>query len=181
MSTTFAQQTCQLLPTFGLPPLTDGASITGYRLPEANYTESCDQLQGILYCRNGSLGNAGNTYKYPTCIPHTWKNCTGPTGANHLEWKFLYTADTATYTQDCRSLSKNFQCIDGKFTGSKVDQYTSATCEDKERLDCVDVWTNSYYHHLDAIYGYTSSSSSISKSCEDLKVPLTCTNGTWTG
>ncbi|HCB51841.1 TPA: hypothetical protein DEP21_04740 [Patescibacteria group bacterium] len=161
--------------------MNDGDAVTGYRLAEATYTESCDQLKGTLYCINGSLGNAGNTYKYPTCIPHTWKNCTGPTGANHLEWKYLYKADTASYTEDCRTLSKQFQCIDGSFTGSNVDKYTEDSCEDQEWVDCIDIWTNSYNHHLDVIYGYTSSSSNTTQSCQDLKVPLTCYNGTWSG
>ena len=108
-------QSCNLLPGRNPSTLADGQSRTGYQIPAATYTQSCAQAVGIITCISGSVAN-GNIYTYPSCTPHTWANCSSPTGANHLEYKTLYRAGQATFTQTCQQLSQNLQCLDGIFT-----------------------------------------------------------------
>ncbi|MEI6774554.1 MAG: hypothetical protein WCL18_07400 [bacterium] len=78
-------------------------------MPEATLTQSCTGTVGTITCVSGSVAY-GNIFKYPSCIPHTWANCTTPTGANHLEYRILYKLSQATYTQTCQQLSQNLQC-----------------------------------------------------------------------
>lgn len=113
---TFAHgQNCTLLPGWSPSTLADGQSRTGYKIQEATYTQSCDTSVGTITCISGSIAN-GNIYKYPSCIPHNWANCTTPTTANHLEYKTLYKSNTNSYTQNCQQLSQSLQCLNGVFT-----------------------------------------------------------------
>lgn len=81
-------QSCTLLPGFSPSTLANGVSRTAYQVPEATYTQSCADAMGTITCDNGTVIN-GNTYKYPSCIAHTWSGCTNPTAA-HLEYKPRY-------------------------------------------------------------------------------------------
>ena len=103
-------QNCTLLPGWNPSILPDGQSRTGYQVNEATYTQSCAASLGTITCINGTVAN-GNIFRYPSCIPHTWANCTTPTGANHLEYKTLYKLGQATYTQTCQQLSQSLQCL----------------------------------------------------------------------
>ena len=109
-------QSCTLLPGFTPSTLANGVSKIAFQIPEATFTQSCTQAQGTIVCDNGTVTN-GNIYKYPSCINHTWANCTTPLVANHLEYKTLYKAGTSTYTQNCSQLSQSLQCLNGIFTG----------------------------------------------------------------
>ena len=108
-------QSCTLLPGWNPSTLADGQSRTGYQVAEATYAQSCTASAGLITCISGNVAN-GNTFKYPSCIPHTWANCTTPTGANHLEYRMLYKSAQATFTQTCQQISQNLQCLNGVFT-----------------------------------------------------------------
>jgi len=108
-------QNCTLLPGFSPATLADGQSRTGYQINEASYTQSCAAAAGTITCISGSIAN-GNTFKYPSCVSHTWANCTTPVAATHLQYKVLYKLPQATYTQTCQQLSQNLRCLNGVFT-----------------------------------------------------------------
>ncbi len=172
-------QTCHLLPGWTPSTLADGQSRTGYQVNQATYTQSCTGSAGIITCISGTVDN-GNIFKYPSCIPHTWANCTSPTIANHLDYKTLYTLWTATYTQTCQQLSQNLQCLDGHFTWwTTPNLYTHATCVDPNRAQCIDIRTNGYRDHGETIIWYAATHPSFGQTCSTLQKTLTCTNGTW--
>lgn len=161
--------------------LTDGQSKTGYSIAEATYTQSCTWSKALVTCISWSIANI-NTYKYPSCIPHTWANCTTPTGANHLEYKILYKSLTNTYTQTCQQLSQNLQCLNGVFTwGITPSLYQYRKCTDQARMQCLDVWTNTIKDHGETIIGYTANTPWPWQTCNTLKKTLTCTNSTRSG
>lgn len=172
-------QSCTLLPGWTPFTLADGQSRTGYQISEATYTQSCTWSVGIITCISGSVAY-GNVFKYPSCIPHTWANCTTPTGANHLEYKRLYTAWVATYTQTCQQLSQNLQCLNGIFTWwITPNLFSYATCTDPNRAQCIDTRTNSYKDHGEVIIWYTASNPIVGQTCTTIQKTLVCTNGTW--
>ncbi len=174
-------QNCTLLPWFSPSILINGDSRTAYSIPEATYTQSCEDARGTITCTNWTVIN-GNTYKYPNCIDHTWSNCTSPTWANHLEYRRLYSAWTATYTQSCWDLSKNLQCLNGVFTGvPNAHIYTHGTCTDPNRVQCINTRTNTYRDHGEAIVWYLATSPWIGQTCATLSRTLTCYNGTRSG
>ena len=172
-------QNCTLLPGWNPSTLVDGQSRTWYQISEASYTQSCAAAAGTITCINGSIAN-GNTFKYPSCVPHTWANCTTPIAATHLDYKVLYKLPQATYTQTCQQLSQNLRCINGVFTGwTNPALYTRATCVDPNRAQCVDVWTNSYRDHGESLIWYTANHPALGQTCTTLQKTLTCTNGLW--
>lgn len=175
-------QNCSLLPTRSpYTTLADGHSRTWYSIPEATYTQSCHESLGTITCVSGSVAY-GDTYKYASCIPHTWTGCTTPTVANHLDFKVLYKAASATYTQSCQQLSQNLQCLNGVFTGvPNASLYSFASCTDPNRAQCVDVRTNSYRDHGEIIIGYAGTTPGIGQTCATQKRTLTCYNGTRSG
>lgn len=175
-------QNCSLLPTRSpYTTLADGHSRTWFSIPEATYTQSCYQSLGTITCVSGSVAN-GEIYKYASCIPHAWNNCTTPTVANHLEFKVLYKASTATYTQTCQQLSQNLQCLNGVFTGvANASLYSFASCTDPNRAQCVDVRTNSYRDHGETVIGYAGTTPGIGQTCTTQKRTLTCYNGIRSG
>jgi len=108
-------QSCPLLQGWIPNTLADGQSRTGYQIQEATFTQSCASAAGRITCIKGSVAN-GDIFKYSSCIPHTRSKCIAPTAANHLEYKTLYSATKATYTQTCQQLSQSLQCLNGIFT-----------------------------------------------------------------
>ena len=154
--------------------LADGQSRTGYSVNEATYTQSCTGSRAIITCVSGSIANI-NTYKYPSCIPHTRANCTSPTGANHLEYKTLYKASTNNFTETCQQLSQSLQCLNGVFTGGLTPSlYQYRKCTDQPRMQCLDVRTNNIKDHGETIIGYTASAPGAGQTCNTLKRTLTC-------
>ncbi|MEI6426000.1 MAG: pilin [Candidatus Absconditabacteria bacterium] len=158
----------------------DGKSTTGYSIGVATYTTSCAAAKGTLVCNKGSFGALGNIYKYQSCTSKTWKNCTTPAAAKHLEYKTLYSSGVADYYNTCSMLGQSFQCIDGSFIGTNVGKYTASSCTDKTRRPCIDVRSNSYVNHLGTIFGYSAAKSTTTQSCSELKQTLTCTDAFWT-
>ncbi len=174
-------QSCTLLPGFTPNTLTNGVSRTAFMIPEATYTQSCNDAQGTITCDNGTL-IGGNTYRYPSCIPHTRAGCTTPTGANHLEYRTLYKAGSSTYTQSCNQLSQSLQCLNGVFTGWVTPRlYTFGMCVDQNRAQCIDIRTSSYKDHGETIIGYQASVPGIWQTCTTLQKTLTCMNGNRSG
>ncbi len=176
-------QSCQLLPGWNPSTLADGQSRTWYQIQEATFTQSCTQAAWTITCISWSVAN-GNVFVYPSCTPHTWANCTTPTGANHLQYRTLYKANYNTYTQSCQQLSQSLQCLNGIFTGWITPQfYTFATCTDQARAQCIDVRTNpdSYKDHGETVIGYTASTPGLGQTCSTLQRTLTCTNSFWSG
>ena len=168
-------QDCQLLAWWSPATLTNGHSLTGYSSPDATYTQSCTGLQGIITCNNGTLTN-GNTYRYQSCTPHTWANCSTPRTGNHLENKLLYKLSQATYTQTCQQVSQSFQCLNGSFTGPNISLFPYGTCTDVAWQPCINTWTNTYVAHGGTIIGYTNPSA---QNCQSAQVTLTCQNQQW--
>lgn len=174
-------QSCTLLPGFTPNTLVNGVSRTAYQIPEATFTQSCEDAQWSIFCDNGTVTN-GNIYKYPSCITHTWTGCAIPVVANHLEHKTLYKAGTANYTQNCNQLSQSLQCLNGAFTGGTTPSlYTFGSCTDTNRSQCVDIWTTSYKDHGETVVGYLSATPTIWQTCTSLQKTLTCINGTRSG
>lgn len=172
-------QSCTLLPGWSPSVLADGQSRTWYQISEATYTQSCTWSVGTITCISGTVAY-GNIFKYPSCIPHTWANCTTPTGANHLQYRTLYKAGTASYTQTCQQLSQNIQCLNGVFTWwITPNLYTFANCIDPNRAQCIDSRTSSYKDHGETLVGYTAPSPGIGQTCTTLERSLVCTNGVW--
>lgn len=85
------------------------------------------------------------------------------------------------YNQTCTYLSKQFQCIDGNFTGTDVTTYSFGTCADKNWKPCIDIRSNSYMLNTNTIYGYTQKTSTTTTSCSAAKKQLTCVDGTRSG
>lgn len=174
-------QSCTLLPGWNPSVLPDDQSRTWYQVNEATYTKSCTGSLGTITCISGSVAN-GNIFRYPSCIPHTWANCTTPTGANHLEYRTLYKEGIATYTQTCQQLSQNLQCLNWVFTWwATPNLFTHATCIDPNRAQCIDIRTNSYKNHGETIIWYGASNPTLWQTCTTLQKILTCTNGVWSG
>ncbi|MFA7298754.1 MAG: hypothetical protein WC010_03875 [Candidatus Absconditabacterales bacterium] len=178
-------QSCQLLPGWTPSTLADGRSRTGYQIPDATYTQSCPSAFGMITCISGVIiNNGGNIFKYPSCTPHTWANCTTPTTANHLDYKTLYKSATNTYTETCQQLSQSLQCLNAVFTGGTTPGlYTFATCVDTTRAQCIDTRTNpdSFRDHGETLVGYTSNTPGLGQTCATIQKTLTCTNGNWLG
>ncbi len=176
-------QSCQLLPWRTPSTLADGQSRTGYKIPEATYTTSCDEAVGQVTCVSGSLAY-GNIFKYPSCIPHTRANCTTPTWAQHLEYRFLYKSPTNTYTESCQLLGQHLQCLNGVFTGWVTPWlYTYATCTDQVRRPCIDQWTTppSYKNHGETLLAYRAPAPTPGNTCQTLRVILTCIDSVRSG
>ena len=174
-------QNCNLPLGWSPSTLADGQSKTGYAVPEATYTQSCTWSAAIVTCISWSIANI-NTYKYPSCIPHTRANCTTPTGANHLEYRTLYKANHNTYTQTCQQLSQSLQCLNGAFTwGITPSLYHYRQCTDQAWMQCLDVRTNNIMDHGETVVGYAGISPVLGQTCITLQRTLTCTNGTWSG
>ena len=174
-------QNCTLLPGFSPSTLTNGDARTAYSIPEATYTQSCEDARWAITCTNGTVIN-GNIYKYGTCIEHTRNNCTTPTGALHLGYAYLYSANTATYTQSCDELKQNLQCLNGVFTGwTNPSIYTFASCTDPNWRQCIDIWTNSYKDHGETVIWYLATSPWLGSTCATLQRTLTCYDSTRSG
>jgi len=109
-------QNCTLPLGWSSPTLTNGQSKTGYAIPLATFTQTCTGASALLTCTNGTITPNINTFKYPSCTPQTWANCTTPTGANHLEYRTLYKANTNSFTETCQQLSQSLQCLNEHFT-----------------------------------------------------------------
>ena len=172
-------QNCTLLPGWNPSTLMNWQSRTGYQVSEATFTQSCTGAAWLITCVNGSIAN-GNIFKYPSCIPHTRANCTTPTGANHLEYRTLYTLAQATYTQTCQQLSQSLQCLNWIFTWwTTPNLFTHATCVDPNRAQCIDIWTNSYKDHGETLIWYTAALPTLGQTCTTLQKTLTCMNGVW--
>jgi len=172
-------QNCTLLPWWNPSTLIDGQSRTGYQITEATYSQSCTGAAGQITCISWSVAN-GNIYKYPSCIPHTWANCTTPTGANHLEYRTLYKAATASYFQTCQQLSQSLQCLNWVFTWWITPSlFGYASCVDPNRAQCIDIWSNSYKDHGETVIWYVATNPTIGQTCSTLQKTLTCTNGIW--
>ena len=185
---TFAQQgqPCANLAWRSPGSTPDGGSVSGYKLTGATYSQTCTQLSKKLICNDGSFNLAdANTYKYQNCNDQTRANCTPPTapatGTHRITWRVLYKSSLATPTETCMQLSKNLQCVNGHFTGIDANLYQSATCQDQNRLPCINAWTNSYIDHLDVIQWYTAAVSNQTRSCNGLKINLKCMNGQRSG
>ena len=176
-------QSCQLLPWWSPNTLADGRSRTGYQIPEATYTQSCPETFGMITCISGTIiNNGGNIFKYPSCIPHMWSNCTTPMAANHLEYKTLYKANHNTLTQSCQQLSQSLQCLDTHFTWWTTPWlYTFASCTDQTRAQCIDTRTTptSFKDHGELLIGYTANHPWLGQTCATIQKTLTCSNGTW--
>ncbi len=174
-------QSCNLLPGWSPSTLADGQSRTGYQINEATYTQSCDAAAGTITCTNWVLNN-GNTFKFASCIPHVRNNCTTPLTGNHLEYKTLYKASQATYTQSCQQLSQSLQCLNGIFTwGITPNLFTFGSCVDPTWAQCIDTRTSSYRDHGETITAYISLNPSPGQTCTTLQKTLTCYNGTRSG
>lgn len=173
-------QSCQLLPGRNPSTLADGQSRTGYKISEATYTQSCDQAAGQITCINGNIiNNLGNIYKYASCTPQIWDDCTTPIGADHLEFKTLYRANHNSLTQSCQQLGQNLQCLDGVFTGGVTPRlYNFGSCTDTNRAQCIDIRTNSFRDHGETLIGYAANYPSIWQTCSTLQRTLTCMNST---
>ncbi len=173
-----AAPNCTLLPWWIPSTLQDWHSLTGYSNTQATYTQSCSQLVGTITCVSWTVVN-GNTYKYPSCTPHTWANCTSPVSANHLAYKILYKIGQATPTFSCQQASQNFQCINWAFTGFQVNQYSFGSCTSQNRNQCINTRTNTYVNNGQSITAYTGSQVPAGQMCHS--ITLTCINWTWSG
>jgi len=180
---TFAYgQNCTLPLGWGSPTLANGQSRTWYQITWATYTQTCTGAAALLTCTNWVISPDINTFKYASCTPHTWANCTSPTGANHLQYRTLYKANQNTYTQTCQQLSQSLQCLDGTFTGWITPQlYTFASCTSQTRMQCLDAWTNNIMDHGETVIGYAASIPGFGQTCSTLQRTLTCTNSFWSG
>lgn len=174
-------QNCTLLTGFSPSTLNNGNTISAYSIPEASYTKSCEEAKGNITCTNGSVIN-GNIYKYANCTEHTRNNCTTPIAAEHLEYKYLYSANTGSYTKSCGQLRQMLQCLHGVFTGgTNPSMYSFGTCTDPNWRQCINTRTNSYYDHEESIVWYLATSPWSWNTCTTLQRTLTCYDGTWSG
>lgn len=183
-SLSFAQGTsnsCQL-PWWWI--LYHGKTISGWKINEATYTETCDSVLGILTCNNGVLEWGSTIYKYWSCIPHTWKNCITSKGTpvDHLGYIDFYSFSESTYSKTCSQAQARFQCLDGKFMSQNnylISQYPFETCRERRESECLHPWQETFVSNWWIVNWYTASTSTDTQTCEQIKTTLTCSNGKW--
>lgn len=112
--------------------------------------------------------------------------CETPSGnfINHLDYTGFYKIDVSTYEKTCTESLANFQCKNGSFVSVNwydVDDYPYETCRERRTSECLHPWQETFVSNGTSLIGYTSSTSTDTQTCEQLKLSLTCTDGSWEG
>lgn len=159
-----------------------GESISWWKINQATYTETCASAVGTLTCNNWVIEGWRTIYKYASCVQPVWKNCTTNWGipVKHLEYFDFYSLSESTYTTTCTESQARFQCLDWNFVsqnGYDIDYYSFETCNERRNSECLHPWQEQFVANGGTVVGYSSITSSDTKTCEQLKVTLTCSDG----
>lgn len=154
---------------------------TLYKLSQATYTQTCQQLSQSLQCLNGifTWWTTPNLFTHATCTDPNRTQCIDirtNSYKDHGETLVWYTSWTPTLGQTCTTLQKTLTCTNGvwSWNGSQWQAWLVTWCNDSGSfLWCLNIRTHITVPHGSSINGYTSPTGV----CTWLLRPLTCTNG----
>lgn len=101
---------------------------------------------------------------------------------NHLDYTGFYKIDVSTYDKTCIETLSNFQCKNWEFISPNsydIDDYPYETCRERRDNECIHPWLEQFVANRNSLVGYTSTTSTNTQTCEQIKVILTCTDGIW--
>ena len=156
---------------------------TLYKLAQATYTQTCQQLSQNLQCLNWifTWWTTPNLFTHATCIDPNRAQCIDirtNSYKDHGETVIWYTTNTPAVGQACTTLKKTLTCYNGTWSwGNQSSLYT--WCADDWWAQCLNVRTNTYITHGAPILGYTATHPTLGQTCATLQKTLLCNDGTW--
>ena len=158
---------------------------TLYKLAQATYTQTCQQLSQNLQCLNWifTWWTTPNLYTHATCIDPNRAQCIDIWTNNyrdHGEILIWYTAAIPTQGQTCTTIQKTLTCMNGiwSWNGTQGQIGLVTWCNNPWAFSwCFNIRTNTTVPHGSAVNWYTSSVGV----CANLLQPLSCVNGLRSG